>query len=42
MLLRRCRRTGVMARGAIALIHRVLHDLEVSYVGFINNAYAGA
>jgi hypothetical protein len=31
-----------MAQGAVALIHRVLHDLEVSYVGFIINACAGA
>jgi hypothetical protein len=31
-----------MARGAVALIRRVLHDLEVGYVGFIINACAGA
>jgi hypothetical protein len=31
-----------MVRGAVALIRRVLHDLEVVYVGFIINVYAGA
>jgi hypothetical protein len=31
-----------MARGVVALIHRVLHDLEVGYVGFIINGCAGA
>jgi hypothetical protein len=30
-----------MARGVVALLRRVLHDLEVGYVGFIINAYAG-
>jgi hypothetical protein len=29
-------------QGVVALIHRVLHDLEVSYVSFIINACAGA
>jgi hypothetical protein len=42
MSLRQCRRTGVIARGDMALIRRVLHDLEVGYVGFIINACAGA
>jgi hypothetical protein len=31
-----------MARGAVALIRRVLHDLEAGYVDFIINASAGA
>jgi hypothetical protein len=31
-----------MARGAVALILRVLHDLEVGYIDFIINACAGA
>jgi hypothetical protein len=31
-----------MAQGAVALIRRLLHDLEVGYVGFIINACAGA
>jgi hypothetical protein len=42
MSLRRCDSTGVMARGVVALIRRVLHDLEVGYVGFIINASARA
>jgi hypothetical protein len=42
MSLRWCRRTGIMVRGAVALIRRVLHDLEVGYVSFIINACAGA
>jgi hypothetical protein len=39
MLVHRCRSTSVIAQGAMALIRRVLHDLEV---GFIINACAGA
>jgi hypothetical protein len=31
-----------MARGVVTLIRRVLHDLEVGYVDFIINGYAGA
>jgi hypothetical protein len=36
---------GIVAlwhQGAVALYRRVLHDLEVAYVGFIINACAGA
>jgi hypothetical protein len=42
MLLRRCHRIGVMARGVVALLRQDLHDLEVGYVVFIVNACAGA
>jgi hypothetical protein len=30
-----------MARGAVVLIRRVLHNLEDGYISFIINAYAG-
>jgi hypothetical protein len=28
--------------GTVALLHRVLHNLDIGYVGFIINTYAGA
>jgi hypothetical protein len=42
MSLHRCDGIDVMVRGVVALIRRVLHNLEVVYVGFIINAYARA